>query len=109
MSDLPQILPTELADDAVVLDVREQDEWDLGHAPQAVHIPLGDLAARVGELPEVNGALPVTCRSGGRSARAVAWLGQQGYDVTNLDGGMTAWAAAGKAMRADGDDAPRVK
>jgi len=109
MSDLPQIQPAELADDAVVLDVREQDEWDLGHAPHAVHIPLGDLAARVGELPQVDGTLPVTCKSGGRSSRAVAWLTQQGFAVQNLDGGMTAWAAAGKQMVAAGDSPPRVK
>ncbi|MEO9153012.1 MAG: rhodanese-like domain-containing protein [Lapillicoccus sp.] len=109
MIDLPQISPTELADDAVVLDVREQDEWDLGHAPHAVHIPLGDLPARVGELPQVDGALAVTCKAGGRSARAVAWLAQQGYDVRNVDGGMMAWAAAGKPMVAAGAAQPRVK
>lgn len=109
MTAVPQTPPIALADNAVVLDVREQHEWDLGHAPNAVHIPLGDLAARVGELPQVDGALPVTCRSGGRSARAVAWLVQQGYDATNVDGGMTAWAGAGKPMVAAGDAAPRVK
>ncbi|WP_295702771.1 rhodanese-like domain-containing protein [Lapillicoccus sp.] len=109
MSDVPQTPPIELADDAVVLDVREQDEWDLGHAPNAVHIPLGDLAARLGELPQVDGPLPVMCKGGGRSARAVAWLTQQGFEATNVDGGMTAWAAAGKQMVATGDAAPRVK
>jgi rhodanese-related sulfurtransferase len=51
----------------------------------------------------------VTCRGGGRSSRAVAWLTQQGYDVANLDGGMLAWQAAGKPMVADGDAAPDVK
>lgn len=109
MSTVPQIQPTDIADDAVVLDVREQDEWDLGHAPNAVHIPLGDLPARVGELPQVDGTLAVTCRVGGRSARAVAWLSQQGYDVTNVDGGMMAWAAAGKQVVAEGGGEPRIK
>ncbi|MEO7060311.1 MAG: rhodanese-like domain-containing protein [Lapillicoccus sp.] len=109
MSSVPQVQPTELADDAVVLDVREQDEWDLGHAPNSVHIPLGDLPARIGQLPPTDGPLPVTCRSGGRSSRAVAWLSQQGFEATNVDGGMMAWAGAGKPMVADGDITPRVK
>lgn len=78
----------------VLLDVREQDEWDAGHAPDAVHIPLGELPDRVGELPD-HERLLVVCHSGGRSARATAWLGQGGYDAVNLDGGMVDWARAG--------------
>lgn len=60
--------PKDIADDAVVLDVREQDEYDAGHAPRAIHIPLGDLPNRLNELPEVDGNLPVVCRSGARAA-----------------------------------------
>jgi rhodanese-related sulfurtransferase len=78
----------------VLLDVREQDEWDAGHAPGAVHIPLGELPDRVGELPG-DAQLMVVCHSGGRSARATAWLSQGGYDAVNLDGGMVDWARAG--------------
>ena len=89
-----------IADDAVILDVREQDEWDAGHAENAVHIPLNDLVARVGELPEVE-PLPVVCRAGGRSLRAATWLEAQGYSVENIDGGMQAWAANGKKIVAD--------
>ncbi|HZK06434.1 MAG TPA: rhodanese-like domain-containing protein [Actinomycetaceae bacterium] len=74
----------------VVVDVREQDEWDAGHVPDAVHIPMSELAQRVRELPEA--PLLVICRSGGRSARAVSWLRQFGYDATNLGGGTLAWA-----------------
>ncbi|MDQ2758021.1 MAG: rhodanese-like domain-containing protein [Actinomycetota bacterium] len=106
---MPQVSPADLPDDALVLDVREQDEWDEGHAPQAVHIPLSQLVERLGELPHVDGTLPVTCKAGGRSAQAVTWLAQQGYDVANVDGGMMAWAAASKPMVADGGSAPRVK
>ncbi|GAA1882018.1 rhodanese-like domain-containing protein [Lapillicoccus jejuensis] len=106
---IPQTSVTDLPDDAVLLDVREQDEWDAGHAPGAVHIPLGDLPARVGELPQVDGPLAVTCKAGGRSARAVAWLSQQGYDVVNVDGGMGAWSAAGKPMESASGETPRVK
>lgn len=93
--------PNDLPDDAVLLDVREQDEWDAGHAPGAVHIPLGDLPSRLAELPDDVTPLPVVCRSGGRSSRAVQWLEQQGYDVVNVDGGMKAWDEAGKPLVGD--------
>ena len=100
--NIPQMSVSDVADDAVLLDVREQDEWDAGHAPGAVHIPLSDLPARLDELPDTDAAtLAVTCRAGGRSARAVAWLSQQGFDVANVDGGMKAWEAAGKPLTAD--------
>ncbi|MFD1505657.1 rhodanese-like domain-containing protein [Georgenia yuyongxinii] len=84
----------------VILDVREQDEWDAGHAPGAVHIPMGELPARVDDLPD--GDLLVVCRSGGRSARSVAWLNHSGYDAYNLEGGMKDWQAAGLPLTADG-------
>ena len=95
--------PEQLSDEAVVIDVREQNEWDAGHAPGAIHIPLGELPERLGELPETDerDPLPIVCRSGNRSGRAVAWLRQQGFDVINVDGGMKQWASAGKPVVAD--------
>ncbi len=102
MSEIPTTTVSDVADDAVVVDVREADEWAAGHAPNAVHIPLGELTARLEELPDGD-AVPVVCRSGARSGRAVAWLVQQGFDVANLDGGMKAWAAAGKQLAGDAD------
>lgn len=99
---MDDITPRDLADDAVVLDVREQDEWDAGHAPGAAHIPLGELPTRLGELPE-NEPLPVICRSGGRSSRAVQWLAAQGYDVVNVDGGMRLWAESNKPVAGGGE------
>ena len=89
-----------------LLDVREQDEWDAGHAPGALHIPLGDLPSRVEELPEAD--LLVTCRSGGRSAQATAWLNQAGWDARNLDGGMKSWAAADLPITSPTGAAPRI-
>ncbi len=107
--NLPQVSVSEVADDAVLVDVREQDEWDAGHAPGAIHIPLGDLPSRLDDLPDTDaGTLAVVCRSGGRSARAVQWLSQQGFDVANLDGGMKAWQAAGKPLAAD-SSSPSVR
>ena len=103
VSELPDPLPA----DATLLDVREDDEWAAGHAPGALHVPLGSLAERVGEVPR-DGELYVVCHSGGRSARATAWLTQQGIEATNVDGGMSAWAAAGRPLTADGDAEPHV-
>jgi rhodanese-related sulfurtransferase len=100
--NIPAVSVNDLPDDAVILDVREQDEWDAGHAPRAVHIPLAELPSRLDELPETDEAtLAVVCRGGGRSSRAVAWLSQQGFDVANLDGGMKAWQGAGKQLVAE--------
>ena len=112
MSDTPQIDVTALADDAPLLDVREPDEWRAGHASGATHIPMRDVPARPAELAHVaeaaGGTLPVICRSGNRSGQVVAWLTQQGYDVTNVVGGMQAWERAGKAMVSESGQPPTV-
>jgi rhodanese-related sulfurtransferase len=79
---------------AVLLDVREPQEWQAGHAPQANHIPLGRLESRLAELPRDRQVITV-CRSGRRSALAAQQLVAHGYQAVNLTGGMTAWAAAG--------------
>ena len=82
---------------AVLLDVREVDEWQAGHAPDAQFIPLGELVARAGELTRDRRVVAV-CRSGARSERATRFLRGQGFDAVNLTGGMRAWAAAGLAL-----------
>ena len=111
MSDFPDVPVTALPDDAVVLDIREQDEWDRGHAPGAVHIPMSELPGRLDELApflDRDEPLVVTCRSGGRVQRVMPWLDAQGYDVANLAGGMRAWHEAGKPMQAAGGAQPQV-
>lgn len=89
---------------AALLDVREPDEWDAGHAPDATWIPMGDLTARQTELPDGQ-PIVVVCRSGGRSSRVTAALLGAGYNAANLTGGMKAWAAAGFPVVTN-DDAP---
>ncbi len=79
--------------DLHLLDVREDDEWTAGHIDGAQHIPLGELAARVGELPKERTIVAV-CRSGGRSEAAVRGLRRFGYQAENLDGGVNAWDRA---------------
>lgn len=85
----------------VLLDVREPAEWRAGHAPRARHIPLGQLADRIGELPPDRPVVTV-CRSGARSRQAAALLAREGREVHNLSGGMRAWADAGFALQAKG-------
>ena len=109
---VPTVQAQDVTGDARLLDVREQDEWDAGHVEGALHVPLGDVPARLDELVDAGAdgrPLVVVCRSGGRSARAVAWLVQNGVDAVNLDGGMGAWADAGRPMVSELGDRPFVR
>lgn len=78
---------------AILLDVREDDEWSAGHAPGAIHRALGSL-----DSSTYDPAVPVVavCRSGKRSAVAAGQLAAAGITVYNLAGGMQAWLAAGQ-------------
>jgi rhodanese-related sulfurtransferase len=107
---MPEIDPAgalAAAGSAFLLDVREADEWAAGHAAAAVHIPLGSLGERVGELPKDRRIICI-CRSGGRSGRATEALTGVGYDAVNMTGGMQAWAAAGLTMVTDSGSEPTV-
>jgi rhodanese-related sulfurtransferase len=77
---------------AILLDVREQHEWDAGHAIEAVHMPIGELDAAA--LPPGTQII-TTCRFGGRGARAAAVLAEAGLAARSLDGGMRGWRDAG--------------
>lgn len=105
---VPSVPATHVADGATVLDVREDDEWQAGHIEGALHIPLGDLPTRLAEVP-ADEEVVVVCRAGGRSARAVAWLVQNGLEAVNLDGGMGAWADAGRPMVSETGGEPYVR
>ena len=85
---------------ALLLDVREDDEWQAGHAPTATHIPLSILGQELGRLDR-NQPIVAVCRVGGRSERAAGVLLQRGYDAVNLAGGMQAWHAAGMPVVTD--------
>ena len=95
---LPELYTADVAPDAVLLDVREADEWAAGHAPDAVHLPMMEVPARLTEVPRDSDVV-VVCRVGSRSAQVVSYLRSRGYDrVWNLAGGMYAWHAAGRPM-----------
>jgi rhodanese-related sulfurtransferase len=100
MSQVPEISVPDLPDAARLLDVREDDEWAAGHASGAAHVPLAEVPTRLPDLPDAD-PVYVVCRSGKRSAQAVAWLNQQGRTSVNVAGGMQAWAAAGRPMVAE--------
>lgn len=103
VAELPAVLP----EGVVLLDVREDDEWAAGHAPNALHVPMSRIPAELDRLP-VDAELLVVCKSGGRSAQVVAYLSQAGREAVNVDGGMMSWSAAGRPMVADGADEPYV-
>lgn len=73
-----------------LMDVRESDEYMAGHVPGAVNLPLSELTSRYQELSPTS-PYHIICQSGGRSAQACAFLESQGYDVTNIEGGTSAW------------------
>ncbi|OLT10508.1 sulfurtransferase [Pseudonocardia sp. CNS-139] len=104
---VPAVAVADLPAGAVLLDVRESDEWLAGHAPGAQHLPMSELTARVAEIPDGD-PLYVVCRSGGRSARVVAYLAGQGYPAVNVAGGMQQWAAQGREVVAEGGAAPQI-
>jgi rhodanese-related sulfurtransferase len=84
-----------------MLDVREQYEWDRGHAPDAHLIPMSTLEQRIGEIPE-DVPLIVVCQSGYRSWTVTKALVAAGYDAVNVTGGMDAWQSAGGVVVLDG-------
>ncbi|KRM93122.1 rhodanese-like domain-containing protein [Lentilactobacillus senioris] len=73
-----------------LIDVREDYEFDEGHVPGALNLPLSQLLS---DYQQLDTATPyyLICRSGARSANAATFLTQQGYQVTNVTGGMLAW------------------
>lgn len=90
--------------DAVLLDVRQESEWEAGHAPMASLIPLAELADHLDELPRDH-LIICACRSGGRSLRAATFLQENGFEVANLAGGMMAWFAEDFPFESESGDA----
>lgn len=107
MADIMNVTVEQLGPDAVVLDVREDYEWDAGHIPGALHIPLDQLPARLDDL-DPDQDLNIICRTGGRSFRATTWLSENGYSAFNVEGGMGAWFEADRPMTSENGQTPRV-
>ena len=103
--DVQEARRAALAGEVLLVDVREDDEWAVGRAPGAVHLPMSQLRedSCSRDLP-----VYVLCRVGSRSAAVTVALAQLGYSVSNVAGGMLAWAAAGLPVVQDGDAPGRV-
>lgn len=105
---LPQVDIASVPADALLLDVREDDEWAAGRAEGALHIPMSEFVGRFGELTEradEGAQVYVVCRVGGRSAQVTRYLRDRGLDAVNVDGGMLAWEAAGRPLTGDAENA----
>jgi rhodanese-related sulfurtransferase len=97
----PEVAQQRIQSGAVLVDVRERDEFEAAHVDGATLIPLSEFAARVSELPK-DKEVVLICAAGVRSARAAEYAEAQGYTVTNLEGGINAWAAAGLPVETGG-------
>jgi rhodanese-related sulfurtransferase len=104
---VPEIAATAVDESTFLLDVREDDEWQAGHAPAAVHVPMGQIVGRLDEVP-AGVPIAVICRVGSRSAQVAEYLSRLGRDAANVDGGMVAWARAGLPMESSTDAPPQV-
>jgi hydroxyacylglutathione hydrolase len=108
LETLPQITPAELApivaaQQATIIDVRRNSEWDAGHVHGALHIPLSELPARLDEIPR-DRPLVVHCQGGGRSAIASSLLIANGFsNVKNLSGGFGTWIKEGNDVERSGE------
>ncbi|HYV58993.1 MAG TPA: rhodanese-like domain-containing protein [Acidimicrobiia bacterium] len=89
---------------ALLLDVRNPNEWQAGHAEGAAWIPMSELAERQEELP-TDREIVVICKSGARSGRVAQALTAAGYEAVNVAGGADAWEEAGFPIVTD-DGAP---
>jgi rhodanese-related sulfurtransferase len=83
-------------DDFVLLDVREPNEWNLGHLPNAIHIPRGIMESAIETRVPREQRVVIYCASGNRSALAADTLKQMGYtDPASMSGGFRGWAESG--------------
>lgn len=91
----------------ILVDVRESDEFEAGHALGALSVPLSELKERISELDK-SVALNIICKSGGRSAQAAVALNSIGYNATNVKGGSLEWLASQLPFVSDNGLEPTV-
>jgi rhodanese-related sulfurtransferase len=109
MSDLSNVQGVhDRLDEIQLVDCREQYEWDAGRIASAIHIPVNSIMAGAGSDLDKTKPIAVICRSGNRSELATMMLQARGYDATNVEGGMEAWASAGLPFEATDGSSGRV-
>ncbi len=94
--------------DIQLVDCREPYEWDAGHVEGAIFLPLNSIMAGAGADLDKDRPIAVICRSGNRSELATMMFQARGFDATNVQGGMEAWAAAGLPYSTDDGSPGRV-
>jgi rhodanese-related sulfurtransferase len=106
--NITEILPTDAElkwknDNVVMVDVREKEEWDEEHIPDAIHLSRGTVEWKIeGKVPDPNTTIICHCGGGGRSALAAESLQKMGYkNVRSMTGGFKAWKAAGLPTKKD--------
>lgn len=105
---MPEVDVASVPADALLLDVREDDEWQAGHAQDALHVPMSEFVGRLDEVTSRTGEgqpVYVVCKAGGRSAQVAQYLLQQGVEAVNVAGGMLAWEETGRPLVGEGDAA----
>lgn len=108
MSDFETFNVDEVPENAHILDVREPYEFDAGHIPGAINIPMEQLPIRIEELdPDTD--YYVICRTGGRSARATPYMEMHGYSAVNVAGGCGAWLEADLPLVSENGSEPVVR
>ena len=86
---------------AQLVDVRADHEWEAGHLPGSVHIPLAELSTRVGEIDR-DRPVVIYCRGGNRSSMATTALAEAGYDAVKLSEGAVGWEEEGLPFEPEG-------
>lgn len=108
MSDFETVPAADVPEGAAVLDVREAYEFEVGHAPEAMHIPVDEVPTRFEAELDPDEDYYIICRTGGRSAQIAGWLTAQGYSVMMVGGGYDAWVTAQKPLTSVTGEKPRV-
>ena len=88
---------------ATLLDVRDNSEWNAGHAPGAVHVPARNVGTQAPKRLPKGRPVIVTCRTGARSKGATRILREKGIEAYNLSGGMAAWESSGGRLIGKGN------
>ncbi len=97
------VAPNAVPEGVHLIDVREQNEWDAGHAATAQHLPASTLMENLDQLPETDDPLYIVCRGGGRSFQVAQWLNANGFEAINVAGGMDMWFESGLPIVSDGE------
>lgn len=108
MSDFESVPAAEVPESGAVLDVREAYEFEVGHAPGAVHIPVDEIPARFDAELDPDEDYYVICRTGGRSVQIAGWLTAQGFSAIYVAGGYDAWIGAQRPLISHTGEEPRV-